>query len=247
MTAKSSNKNPSKSEPSVVSKAYLVAYNFIQVIGWSWLLYLIIQYYLKPKTEGVKDTLWPHVSTVTTIFQNAAALEIIHAATGLVPSSAIVTTLQVLSRLMVVDGVLLATPTGPLSPGLPLCLIAWAITEIIRYLYYALNIINTIPDFLTWCRYTFFIVLYPLGVTGELLCFYWAQAYVKEHKIYTVELPNSMNFTFSYHYFMVMVMLLYIPSKYFHDIVRNIAAFLIFTELPDFTESFAKTGFGKPE
>lgn len=53
---------------------------------------------------------------------------------------------------MVVNGVLLASPTGPKSPGLPLCLTAWAVTEIIRYLYYALNIIKIVPYVLVWCR-----------------------------------------------------------------------------------------------
>lgn len=63
-------------------------------------------------------------------------------------------------------------------------------------------------------RYTFFIALYPLGVTGELLCFYWAQAHVQEHKSFSYELPNSFNFTFSYHYLLLFVMFLYIPCKY---------------------------------
>lgn len=60
-------------------------------------------------------------------------------------------------------------------------------------------------------RYTTFIALYPIGVTGELLCFYWAQSYVKETQLWTVELPNAWNFTFSYFYFLWFIMALYIP------------------------------------
>lgn len=59
--------------------------------------------------------------------------------------------------------------------------------------------------------YTTFIVLYPTGVTGELLCLYWAQSYAQKNKIWSIELPNSANFTFSYYYFLWIVMLLYIP------------------------------------
>lgn len=60
-------------------------------------------------------------------------------------------------------------------------------------------------------RYTTFIVLYPIGVTGELLCFYWAQSYARDHNVWSYELPNTYNVTFSYFYFLWIVMLLYIP------------------------------------
>ena len=112
---------------------------------------------------------------------------------------------------MVVCGVVMATPTGKESPGLPLAILAWAITEIIRYGYYAFNLLGSVPSIIVFLRYTTFIVLYPIGVTGELLCFYWAQDYVKSHKIWTTEMPNKFNFTFSYFYFLWFVMLLYIP------------------------------------
>lgn len=59
--------------------------------------------------------------------------------------------------------------------------------------------------------YTTFIVLYPTGVTGELLCLWWAQSYAQKNKIWSIELPNASNFTFSYYYFLWIVMLLYIP------------------------------------
>lgn len=54
-------------------------------------------------------------------------------------------------------------------------------------------------------------MLYPIGVTGELLCFYYAQSYARDHTVWSVELPNKLNATFSYYYFLWLVMLLYIP------------------------------------
>ncbi|GFG36387.1 hypothetical protein Cfor_06104 [Coptotermes formosanus] len=137
--------------------------------------------------------------------------EVVHAATNVVPSSVVITLFQVLSRVMLVCGVLLPTPTGPASPGLPLALIAWSITEVIRYLYYVLNLLGAVPYLLVWCRYTFFTVLYPVGVTGELLCLYAAQSYVAKTKLWSLEMPNKLNVTFSYHYFLLFTMLLYIP------------------------------------
>lgn len=62
-----------------------------------------------------------------------------------------------------------------------------------------------------YCSYTTFIILYPTGVTGELLCLYWAQSYAQKNKIWSIELPNTYNFTFSYFRFLWIVILLYIP------------------------------------
>lgn len=60
--------------------------------------------------------------------------------------------MQVFSRVMVVCGVILATPTAKDSPGLPLALLAWSVTEIIRYGYYAFNLIGAVPGFLVFLR-----------------------------------------------------------------------------------------------
>ena len=52
----------------------------------------------------------------------------------------------------------------------PLCLmvlVAWALTEIIRYPYYLSSLLNVKPGLLTWLRYNMFIILYPMGGVGE--------------------------------------------------------------------------------
>ena len=173
------------------------------------MFYQLIAFYTINTDKEI--SLWDYIGTTVIIFQNAAVLEILHAATGIVASNPVITLQQVFSRVMVVCGVIMATPTAKESPGLPLALLAWSITEIIRYGYYGLNLLNSVPHILIYLRYTTFIALYPIGVTGELLCFYWAQSYVKETKLWSVEMPNEANFTFSYFYFLWLIMLLYIP------------------------------------
>jgi len=68
-------------------------------------------------------------------------------------------------------------------------------------------------------RYTFFTVLYPVGVTGELLCLYAAQSYVANKKMWSLEMPNKLNITFSYHYTLLFTMLLYIPRKFHRSVL----------------------------
>lgn len=198
-------------EIGALAKFYLRSYNAIQTLGWSLILYLLVSH-MSGGFQG--RTLWDTVKTSVIVFQNAAALEIIHAVTGLVPSNPIITIFQVLSRVMVVCGVLLATPVefAAASPGLPLALLAWSVTEIIRYGYYFMNLMGAVPHFLVWLRYTTFIILYPIGITGELLCIYAAKMYTaSKPQAWSYTLPNAWNFTFSYNYFLLFVMLLYIP------------------------------------
>lgn len=186
---------------------YLVAYNFLQTIGWMRLLVQLILYYVNPQSKSLYDS----VKYSLYIFQNAAVLEVIHAATGIVKSSAVMTAFQVASRVVVVCGVLLATESARVGLGLPLALLAWSITEIIRYSNYFFNLIYAVPFVLKYLRYTTFIVLYPIGVTGELLCIWAAQKEVGKNQLYSIDMPNRYNVIFNYQHVLWFLMVLYIP------------------------------------
>lgn len=101
---------------------------------------------------GNNKPLYDSVQWTVIIFQNAAVLEVIHAATGLVPSNPVITAFQVASRVMVVCGVFMVTEAFRDSIGLPLALLAWSVTEVIRYANYTLNLLNAVPYFLVWLR-----------------------------------------------------------------------------------------------
>ncbi|KAH0627498.1 hypothetical protein JD844_003266, partial [Phrynosoma platyrhinos] len=68
-------------------------------------------------------------------------------------------------------------------------------------------------------RYNLFIILYPVGVVGELLTIYAALPYVKKSGMFSVRLPNKYNVSFDYYYFLLIIMASYIPlfpQLYFH-------------------------------
>ena len=60
-------------------------------------------------------------------------------------------------------------------------------------------------------RYTFFIVAYPTGVTGELLCQLTGLQHAYHRDILSLHLPNTLNASFSFPLFILATMLLYIP------------------------------------
>lgn len=106
----------------------------------------------------------------TTAIQCLAVVEIINSATGVVKSPFMTTLMQVSSRLLVVLGIWTYLPQaeGNYSVAYLTVHIAWGVTEVIRYYYYALNLMNAVPLWLQYLRYNLFIVLYPLGISSEV-------------------------------------------------------------------------------
>lgn len=51
-------------------------------------------------------------------------------------------------------------------------LLSWALTEVVRYAFYARTLLGSEPKRLLWLRYTTFFVLYPTGATSEALLIY---------------------------------------------------------------------------
>lgn len=148
-------------------KTYLKLYNLILAIGWAVLLILYILNGCKLNEVGL---------VLLNICQFAAVLEIIHAAFKIVSSPVVTTVKQLGSRFMVVVLIDLLKNEEYFSlggvTGLHLIMFAWGITEIVRYSFYYTTLIEKEIKTLTFLRYTLFLVLYPMGVTGELLIIY---------------------------------------------------------------------------
>ena len=157
--------------------------------------------------------LWEHCSFVIATFQTIQLVEVLHAALRFVPSSPVTTFIQILSRLVLVWGVLVPIPDARYSVGVPMLLIAWSIAECTRYFYYGFHLYESAPFFSTWLRYTLFLVLYPMGVSGELLTLYASLPIISKAKMWSIELPNIFNISFYYDYILIIIMLSYIHCK----------------------------------
>lgn len=128
---------------------------------------------------------WDVTGLSLTIFQTLQVVEIVHCIVGLVVTDPVVTFVQVYSRVMMLWMVLIPFTETRGSLGFAIALTAWSVAEITRYAFYALKAVDRVPFILTWARYTFFILLYPTGVAGELLILYVAQPFMKTHPLIT--------------------------------------------------------------
>uniref|UniRef100_A0A8C4WPF7 Very-long-chain (3R)-3-hydroxyacyl-CoA dehydratase n=1 Tax=Eptatretus burgeri TaxID=7764 RepID=A0A8C4WPF7_EPTBU len=194
--------------PGSVARLWLVTYNIVMTAGWLVLAICMIRFGLN---KGSNKGLYRSVEKILKIFQTGALLEVLHCAVGIVPSSVLLTAFQVSSRVFLVWAVASSVPDIQNEYSVLLFLTAWTITEIVRYSFYTFSLLNFLPYFIKWARYSFFILLYPLGVSGELFLIYAALPYVHKTGLYSISLPNAYNFSFDYYIFLIIVMLSYIP------------------------------------
>ncbi len=76
--------------------------------------------------------------------------------------------MQVASRYALVWGIVYPFPYLAASPAYTSMLLAWSLTEVIRYVYFALSLsMGEPPAWFTWLRYSTFTVLYPIGISSE--------------------------------------------------------------------------------
>lgn len=70
---------------------------------------------------------------------------------------------------MAVWGVQYPFPELCQSPVYSAMLFAWSVTEVIRYSYLALKLVGFEPAAFVWVRYSSYLILYPLGITSEMI------------------------------------------------------------------------------
>lgn len=205
----------------MIAKAYLLAYNAALILGWGYVLFLAGTTFFAEGAAAVYGVVeWPLLYA-----QTAAVLEVLHAMIGIARSPVLVTAMQVSSRLMVVWGVLYVAPPSrtaalPLFSaggvewglGVPSLMFAWGVTEVIRYSFYFFKLLGAVPHLITWMRYTFFIVLYPIGVSSELFLAYSGFDYIHKHGVLSYPMPNQYNMSIHWPSVMMMFFAGYVPG-----------------------------------
>eukprot|EP00249_Psilotum_nudum_P006937 c2016_g1_i2 orf=711-1202(+) len=132
--------------------------------------------------------------------------------TGLVPSGILPSLLQWGGRYHWIVAIVYRIKEVQRLPSVFITLAAWSLSEVVRYPQYALNALEICPQWLTWLRYTAFILLYPLGaLPGEVLLLYKALPYIKEKNLYGC-IFEKLPFTY---YSVVVVILSLYPFLWF--------------------------------
>ena len=191
----------------IIKSPYLFIYNVIQFLGW--LLFFVKVTLCLTKKLSISE-IYDETHYILECCQYGAFLEIIHSLLGIVKSSIIATSIQILGRIGIVA--ILQIFRSAVSSGYLFIYFAWSMVEITRYYYYLFAIIKKfkknfeIPYILKWCRYSFFILLYPTGVTGEIIILLHAKKDLGKYKL-------GNNYTFEHLVYPICI--LYIPCLIF--------------------------------
>eukprot|EP00735_Rhodelphis_limneticus_P009136 TRINITY_DN255_c0_g1::TRINITY_DN255_c0_g1_i1::g.1654::m.1654 TRINITY_DN255_c0_g1::TRINITY_DN255_c0_g1_i1::g.1654 ORF type:complete len:224 (+),score=39.70,sp/Q8VZB2/HACD_ARATH/49.77/2e-63,PTPLA/PF04387.9/2.5e-58 TRINITY_DN255_c0_g1_i1:55-726(+) len=190
--------------------AYLFLYNGAMCVGWAAVLFLALDH-LK-KNEGDFTGVYDAVELPLKIFQTGAALEIFHSVTGIVRSPVSTTVIQVFSRVFLLWAIAHSVVETRTHWAFTTMVVSWSMTEIPRYFYYMVNTLTTPGYPLLWMRYSTFLPLYPTGAGSEAFLIFVALPFVKKSGVFSLTMPNALNFAFDFHIFLILVLLSYIPG-----------------------------------
>ncbi|KAJ3443285.1 very-long-chain (3r)-3-hydroxyacyl-coa dehydratase [Anaeramoeba flamelloides] len=201
---------------------YLIFYNTAMFFGWG---SIIVKAAIIAFTN--MDTLNPRIFydglfPLLQYFQTPAILEIFHALFGFVRSSPLTTFSQVFSRVFMVWGISIFSLYSKESYWFLTMCMMWSLSEVVRYSFYAIKQVKGTVKWIPfgWARYSFFFVLYPIGVTSEWIQIFKARPQIEEEKIYTCDY-------FNYSLVCLVLMVIWIPSflyLYYYMITQRVSS-----------------------
>ncbi|USW52758.1 Putative protein-tyrosine phosphatase-like, PTPLA [Septoria linicola] len=161
---------------SSVRTIYLTSYNTTFALLWS---YILISTLTHVHHNGISSTkLFSSLEPSARWIQTLSLLDVLHAATSLIPAPFGSTFTQVVTRVIQVWLIWFMFPstttTAARGYAFPALLLAWSTADMIRYAYLALNLHGKAPKWLVWLRYSMFYALYPVGIGAEWWLMYRA-------------------------------------------------------------------------
>ncbi|KAH8672687.1 tyrosine phosphatase-like protein [Tricladium varicosporioides] len=188
---------PKPLQSSSAKTQYLILYNFVSALLW---LVVLGRVLLLVPMVGF-GRVYKGVGNFAKWTQTVALLEVVHSLTGVVRAPVSTTAMQVASRILLVWGIVNQFPFLAKSAAYSSMLIAWSVTEVIRYGYFTTTLSGYQPSFITWLRYNTFYVLYPLGISSECWLIYKA-------------VEPARRLRQEYAWVLQLILLIYVPGSY---------------------------------
>jgi very-long-chain (3R)-3-hydroxyacyl-CoA dehydratase len=179
-----------------LKKGYLLLYNATQLIGNFCVIVSIARFMIEHKTSTDSYHLGSNMIRILLTLQ---WLEILHTIIGLAKGSPVTSFCQVLGKSIVFFAFMdsSAVPSEVTSAKTSgILLLAWALGDSIRFLFYFQNQIGLSLSSITWIRYSAWMVLYPIGITCEGITLLLNLGSLKSSGRFAYPLPNHLNISF---------------------------------------------------
>jgi very-long-chain (3R)-3-hydroxyacyl-CoA dehydratase len=203
---------------------YLLCYNLLQLSLWFHTLICFVRILGRELPTSLAPSpaiaaIYGEVSPAALLAQRLSWMEILHTALGLTGGGVGAAFVQALGRSAVL--LVLVESCTSARQALPALILvaAAACGDVVRYTFYAANLLGACPSWLLTARYTAFLVCYPVGIVCEWLLYVMAMAEVDAHGIGLIKLPNTWNFAFDYGMWNRGVLLAYLylgPSMFLY-------------------------------
>ncbi|XP_071916056.1 uncharacterized protein [Coffea arabica] len=128
-------------------KLYLLSYNSLLALGWTLSLFKILSNF--SLTKSVSGT-YASAGELICFLQTIAFLEVIHGAIGIVPSGVLFPLMQWGGRTHFLLAVVRGINEVQKLPSVFITFVAWSLSEVIRYLHYAINSTGNPPYWITY-------------------------------------------------------------------------------------------------
>lgn len=192
-TTTSKGKNTAKHSLSF-RNTYLFLYNLCMFVLF---LKVFIVLCIKVLTNTIDDDYVQGAAFIIKMLTFTQLLETVHPMLGLVPGGPLMPFIQVVGRLLVNYFLTESSIRIDSAPYAHYLFVVWSSIEIFRYSFYALRVFRIEVYALTWCRYTLFLPLYPMGGLCESMVLLSTIRYYEKTGQFSLDLPNSANISLS--------------------------------------------------
>ena len=191
-----------------------LAYNIAQTAAWchcGFLLYLAVGHDVF-NGELLASATWPAVGSSVVLAQSLALVEPLLCLLGVIKSKIGTVIMQLLVRNIVL--LLAVNRHFELQHHLSvfLFMLAWILSEIVRFPWLTLKVLGSPPPLLSLLRYTLPLILYPLGGIGEAWTMWRARSVLPSTDVLFHVGGNDLSLTHVVHY---VYMPAYIPGFVF--------------------------------
>ena len=182
-----------------------MAYNGAQAVGWGCVLVRAVGAMMTVGTTTVYET----CRTTLMTFQLLSFAEVMHAAMGVTKSPTSAALMQWAGRTHCLKCALDSVRSSHGTPAATALILAWAMTEVIRYPSYVGSLVGVNPKWLDVAAVHGVRAAVSARSGAEMKLMYDARAYARKTKMYAIEMPNAFNFAFDYPSFLNGLLVVY--------------------------------------
>jgi very-long-chain (3R)-3-hydroxyacyl-CoA dehydratase len=202
-TSKSGGSGTKGDSSSPFKTVYLVGYNLIQWLAFSYVVGSLVYRLAINGLEGVPGA-YQSVATVFRLLFIGQSLEILNPLLGVTRGSPFAAMVQIGFRSFLLFALIDAEPRVQDNKSVAFLILTWSVGEVIRYPYYLVALLGGEDRVLTWLRYSAWILLFPIGFTLEAIVTCQNLYFLEESQRLSLLLPNPFNVSFSLPIFLKM-------------------------------------------